>query len=57
MSKFTLKCDNMGVVNTLEFEAEYLPDVVENLEIFLLGCGFVVESGCLNFFGDENAKD
>lgn len=57
MSKFTLKCDNMGVVNTLEFEAEYLPDVVENLEIFLLGCGFFVESGCLNFFGDENAKD
>ena len=47
MSKFTLKCDNEGVINTLEFEGEYLPDILNNIEIFLMGCGFSVEYGSL----------
>jgi hypothetical protein len=53
MSKFTLKCDNEGLVNTLEFDAEYLPNVIENIEIFLMGCGFYIESGALQFMEAE----
>jgi hypothetical protein len=43
MSKFTLKCVNEGVVNTLEFDGEYLPDILNHIEIFLMGCGFSIE--------------
>lgn len=49
MSKFTLKCDNQGVINTLEFEEEYLPMVLENIEVFLMGCGYVIDNGALNY--------
>lgn len=48
MSRFTLKCDNMGTVNTLEFDSEYLPEVLNNIEMFLMGCGFSIDYGTLH---------
>lgn len=56
MSKFTLKCDNEGLVNTLEFDADYLPNVLENLEIFLMGCGYYIECGALQFTESETLQ-
>ena len=59
MSKFTLKCDNMGTVNTLEFDSEYLPEVLNNIEVFLMGCGFAIDYGSLQIeYGQtENNED
>lgn len=54
MSKFTLKCDNEGIVNTLEFEAEYLPTVLENIEVFLMGCGYHAPYGSLHITTDDD---
>lgn len=56
MSKFTLKCDNQGVVNTLEFEEEYLPMVIQQIEIFLMGCGYSVTNGTLTMYEDDQWK-
>ena len=43
MPKFTLICEHDGPVaskNTLEFEADFLPTVLENFRQFLKGCSF-----------------
>jgi hypothetical protein len=43
MPKFTLICEHDGPVgstNTLEFEADYLPTVLEHFRQFLKGCSF-----------------
>lgn len=40
MAKYKLKMQEGDFVNTLEFEADGLEDVVANMEIFLKGCGF-----------------
>jgi len=40
MAKYKLKMQEGDFVNTLEFEADGLEDVVANMEIFLKGNGF-----------------
>ena len=43
MPKFTLTCEHDGPVgskNTLEFEADFLPNVLEHFRQFLKGCSF-----------------
>ena len=43
MPKFTLTCEHDGPVgstNTLQFEADYLPTVLEHFRQFLKGCSF-----------------
>ena len=43
MPKFTLTCEHDGPVgskNTLEFEADFLPTVLEHFRQFLKGCSF-----------------
>ena len=43
MPKFTLICEHDGPVgskNTLEFEADFLPTVLEHFRQFLKGCSF-----------------
>ena len=43
MPKFTLICEHEGPVgstNTLEFEADFLPTVLEHFRQFLKGCTF-----------------
>lgn len=44
MSEFTLiSRDEEGTGVTMDFNANYLPDVLEKLELFLKGVGFVYE--------------
>jgi hypothetical protein len=43
MPKFTLTCEHDGPIgskNTLEFEADFLPNVLEHFRQFLKGCSF-----------------
>ena len=43
MPKFTLTCEHDGPIgskNTLEFEADFLPTVLEHFRQFLKGCSF-----------------
>lgn len=46
MPKFKLVCDHSYALDTHvvthEFNAEYLPDVLENIRMFLQGAGFVI---------------
>ena len=52
MPKFTLIAEHSsGEKATLEFEKEYLPDVLENIEMFLRGAGFHF-AGNLDFVED-----
>ena len=49
MPKFTLICEHSDVYGnpnekmTHEFTKEYLPEVLENIEMFLRGSGFVMD--------------
>jgi hypothetical protein len=52
MPKFTLICDHGNEKTTVEFEKEYLPEVLENLEMFLRGAGYHF-NGTLDFVDDE----
>lgn len=47
MSKFTFMCENDGVMNAMEFEAEYWDDVVNNFKQFLRGSGFIFDDEVL----------
>jgi len=53
MPKFTLICEHSDVYGkpnekiTYEFNKEYLPEVIENIEMFLKGAGFII-SGVLD---------
>ncbi len=42
-----------NAVTTIEFSADYLPDVLEHVEMFLRGSGFIV-SGKLDFVDYED---
>ena len=42
-----------NAVTTIEFSADYLPDVLEHIEMFLRGSGFIV-SGKLDFIDYED---
>ena len=58
--KFSLICERKedtlfkqkGSKNTLDFEAETLPEVLEELERFLRGCGYHFD-GQVNITTDE----
>jgi hypothetical protein len=47
MPKFKLICDHSCALDTHvvthEFNAEYLPDVLANIRMFLQGAGFVID--------------
>jgi hypothetical protein len=47
MAKFTLICDQgefgTPLKTTTEFEVDFLPEVLENFELFLRGAGFVFD--------------
>lgn len=58
MSKFTLICEHDTsemIKNSYEFNSDFLPDVLMNIENFLRGCGFVFE-GQLDII-NEDAED
>jgi hypothetical protein len=54
MPKFTFICDHGNEKTTVEFDKEYLPDILENIEMFLRGAGFHF-SGNLDFVEDESS--
>lgn len=47
MPKFKLICDNSYSLDTHvvthEFSGEYLPDILDNIRMFLQGAGFVID--------------
>lgn len=45
MSNFTLKMDD-GFGRSVEtsFESEFLPEVLMNVDLFLRGCGYVIDA-------------
>lgn len=56
MPKFTLTCDHGdGYVVTHQFEQEYLPNVLENIELFIKGCGYINE-GYLDYVSDGDFR-
>jgi hypothetical protein len=59
MPKFTLICEHDGPVgskNTLEFEADFLPTVLEHFRQFLKGCSFEFD-GELEIVGLDYYKE
>ena len=59
MPKFTLTCEHDGPVgskNTLEFEADFLPTVLEHFRQFLKGCTFEFD-GELEIVGLDHYKE
>ena len=56
MAKYKLKMQEGDFVNTLEFEADGLEDVVANMEIFLKGNGFFFD-GALDIHTGEVQKN
>jgi hypothetical protein len=59
MPKFTLICEHDGPVgskNTLEFEADFLPTVLEHFRQFLKGCTFEFD-GELEIVGLDYYKE
>jgi hypothetical protein len=54
MPKFTLIAEHEGVDHkcTHEFSAEFLPDVLDNIELFLRGVGFC-PTGVLEFVDED----
>lgn len=55
--KFTLSCqhDEYGPKITYEFSNVFLPDVLDNLQNFLKGCGFVFD-GVLDIVEEGDVK-
>ena len=60
MPKFILKCehrdyhsDEVEISNTIEFSAETLDNVLDNIEMFLRGSGFVF-NGRLDFVNEDD---
>jgi hypothetical protein len=60
MSKFKFTCINgdggEDMINTLEFDASYLPEVLQGFEQFLRGSGYHFR-GELDFCSDEDCKE
>ena len=53
MSDFTFTCTQGSVTRTVEFTEEYLPHVLEEIELFLKGCGYVFD-GVLDIVNEES---
>jgi hypothetical protein len=64
MSKFTFICEDepmpfaAGIVSkkTVEFSGDYLPEIIEEFDMFLRGCGFHLD-GVLNVVKEEYNLD
>ena len=56
MPKFTLICDHGNEKTTVEFEKDFLPEVLENIEMFLRGSGYHFD-GILDFVNNDVAQD
>jgi hypothetical protein len=57
MAKYTLICEHDEIGGSLkhvtEFRSNFLPDVLENFELFLRGCGFYFD-GNVDIVSNEN---
>jgi hypothetical protein len=53
--KYTLTCTDGNFTNTVEFEQDFLPSVLENMQLFLRGCGFYFD-GTLDIINEETEE-
>jgi hypothetical protein len=53
--KYTLTCEQGSFKNTTEFEEDFLPSVLENMQLFLRGCGFYFD-GTLDIINEETEE-
>jgi hypothetical protein len=53
--KYTLTCEQGSFKNTTEFEEDFLPSVLENMQLFLKGCGFYFD-GTLDIINEETEE-
>ena len=53
--KYTLTCEQGTFKNTTEFEEDFLPSVLENMQLFLKGCGFYFD-GTLDIINEETEE-
>jgi hypothetical protein len=57
MPKFTLTCEHDdGTVVTHQLEKDYLPEVLESVDLFLRGCGYYTD-GYLDYVSDGDFRD
>jgi hypothetical protein len=53
--KYTLTCTDGNFTNTVEFEQDFLPSVLENMQLFLRGCGFYFD-GTLDIINEDTEE-
>ena len=53
--KYTLTCQQGNFKTTTEFEEDFLPSVLENMQLFLKGCGFCFD-GMLDIINEETEE-
>ena len=53
--KYTLTCEQGTFKTTTEFEEDFLPSVLENMQLFLKGCGFHFD-GTLDIINEETEE-
>jgi len=53
--KYTLTCQQGNFKTTTEFEEDFLPSVLENMQLFLKGCGFCFD-GTLDIINEETEE-
>ena len=53
--KYTLTCEQGSFKNTVQFEEDFLPSVLENMQLFLKGCGFYFD-GTLDIINEETEE-
>lgn len=53
--KYTLTCEQGSFKNTTQFEEDFLPSVLENMQLFLKGCGFYFD-GTLDIINEETEE-
>jgi hypothetical protein len=53
--KYTLTCQEGNFKNTVEFTEDFLPSVLENMQLFLRGCGFYFD-GTLDIINEETEE-
>jgi hypothetical protein len=53
--KYTLTCQQGNFKTTTEFEEDFLPSVLENMQLFLRGCGFYFD-GTLDIINEDTEE-
>jgi hypothetical protein len=53
--KYTLTCEQGSFKTTTEFEEDFLVSVLENMQLFLKGCGFYFD-GTLDIINEETEE-